>query len=152
MKTYQFQAEILKVEDMDAAYITFPYNVFEEFGVKGQVKVKAVFDNKIEYRGSLAKMGLDCHCLGMTKKVRSQLGKMPGDVVVVDLKADDEPRIVDVPEDVTMQLKSTGLEESFKRLSYTKQKEYMVSIMSAKKPETRNKRITELMESLKRSE
>ena len=142
VKTYRFQAEILKHEDMNAAYITFPYDVAEEFGVKGQVKVKAVFDGNIEYRGSLAKMGLDCHCLGMTKEIRGLLGKNPGDVVTVSLHVDNEPRFVDIPEDIKTGLKSSGLDEAFQKLSYTKQKEYVVSIMSAKKLETRNRKNT----------
>lgn len=122
MKTYNFQAEILKHENMDAAYITFPYNVEEEFGSKGQVKVKAIFEGKIEYRGSLAKMGLDCHCLGITKKIRELLGKRPGDFIQVTLYMDNDPRIVEVPEDLKEELQKNMLKETFIKLSYTKQK------------------------------
>ena len=37
-KIYEFAAVILKVPDIDGAYIEFPYDVREEFG-KGRVKV-----------------------------------------------------------------------------------------------------------------
>lgn len=40
MKSYSFQAQIQKHDGMDAAYITFPYDVEQEFGTKGQVKVQ----------------------------------------------------------------------------------------------------------------
>lgn len=44
MKKYEFDALIQKHDSIDAAFIEFPYDVLEEFGTKGQVKVKAVFD------------------------------------------------------------------------------------------------------------
>jgi len=47
---------------MDAAYIEFPYDVYKEFGKRGQVEVKASFDG-FEYRGSLVRMGMQSHCI-----------------------------------------------------------------------------------------
>ena len=44
-KIYEFEAEIIKVQDMDAAYIVFPFDIREEFG-KGRVKVHATFDGE----------------------------------------------------------------------------------------------------------
>ena len=44
-KVYEFEAVILKVPDIDGAYIEFPYDVREEFG-KGRVKVHATFDGE----------------------------------------------------------------------------------------------------------
>ncbi|MFC5649089.1 YdeI/OmpD-associated family protein [Paenibacillus solisilvae] len=152
MKTYTFQAQILKHPDMDAAYIQFPYNVEEEFGAKGQVKVKAVFDGTAEYRGSLAKMGLDCHCLGVTKKVRGQLGKKPGEWVQVRLSQDTEPRIVEVPEDLLNELRHHKIESVFQQLSFTKKQEIVQSIVSSKKEETRLKRINDALTNLSKME
>lgn len=37
-KTYEFEAIIQKVPDIDGAYVEFPYDVKAEFG-KGRVKV-----------------------------------------------------------------------------------------------------------------
>ena len=42
-KKYEFDALILKVPDIDGAYVEFPYDVRKEFG-KGRVKVHALFD------------------------------------------------------------------------------------------------------------
>ena len=44
-KVYEFDTVILKVPDIDGAYIEFPYDVKEEFG-KGRVKVYATFDGE----------------------------------------------------------------------------------------------------------
>jgi hypothetical protein len=148
MKVYPFKAEILQHEGINAAYITFPYDVVEEFGMKGQVKVRVLFDEKVEYRGSLVKMGLDYHCLGITKMVREQIGKKPGDTVNVTLYQDNEPRIVEVPEDLMEQLQLHKLEETFLKLSYTKQKELVAGVINSKKSETRNKRILGIVNSL----
>ena len=53
-KTYEFEAIIQKVPDVDGAYIEFPYDVKEEFG-KGRVKVHATFDGE-PYDGSVVNM------------------------------------------------------------------------------------------------
>jgi len=141
MKIYEFDAEIKTQDSMDAAFVEFPYDVEREFGVKGQVKVIATFDD-CEYRGSLAKMGHACHILGITKKIRAFIGKKAGDIVHVILKEDDEPRIVEVPEDFSIQLEENQQAMIFfDTLSYTNRKEYVQWIESAKKVETREKRI-----------
>ncbi len=154
MKIYEFDAEIKKQHSIDAAFIEFPYDVEKEFGVKGQVKVQATFDG-CEYRGSLAKMGHNCHILGMTQKIRAEIGKKPGDTVHVILKKDDEPRIVEIPEDFKQLLEENEQAMSFfDTLSYTNRKEYVQWIASAKKSETHEKRIkdtiTMLIDKVKR--
>ena len=59
-----------------------------------------MFDGKVEYRGSLAKMKSNFHMLGLTQEVRKQLGKDFGDEVSVKLWEDKEERMVEIPEDV----------------------------------------------------
>ena len=149
MKIYEFDAEIKKKEGMDAAFIEFPYNVEAEFGVKGQGKVSVTFDG-YGYRGSLAKMGHHCHLLGITKNIRDAIGKQPGDVVHIVLKRDDEPRVVDIPQDLMERLEEDKeVHEFFNRLSYTNQKSYVNKITSAKKEETRAKRLDEAIVTLR---
>lgn len=81
MKKYEFDAIIQKVDDMDAAYIEFPYDVRKEFG-KGRVKVRATFDG-YNYEGILVKMKTECHIIGIRKEIRSIIRKQAGDVVHV---------------------------------------------------------------------
>lgn len=83
-KVYEFDAEILKVEGIDGAYIEFPYDVRTEFG-KGRVKVQASFDGE-PYDGSLVRMKTVNHILGIRKDIRAKIGKQPGDIVHVILK------------------------------------------------------------------
>jgi len=55
-KEIKFKAIIQQNGTMNAAFVEFPFSVEELFGKKGQVKIKALFDETVEYRGSLAKM------------------------------------------------------------------------------------------------
>ena len=129
------------------AFIKFPFSTEELFGKKGQVKIKVLLDEKVEYRGSLAKMKSDGHLLGLTQEVRKQLGKTFGDKVTVKLWEDQEERIVEIPDDVLEVFeKNIKAFEMYQKMSYTHRKEYMRWITEAKKPETRENRKVKLIE------
>lgn len=148
MKKYEFSAPILMHEGMDAAFVEFPFDVEKEFGSRGRVKVHASFDG-VEYRGSLAKMGHPCHCLGITKEIRKKIGKTSGDIVQVILWQDTEPRVAELPDDLLAVLSEfPGLLEQFRKLSYTLQKELVAYINQAKKQETRERRINKAIDFL----
>ncbi len=133
MGKYEFDAKKIKHEGLDAGYIEFPYNVEKEFKKKGQVKVKALFDGLL-YRGSLAKMGHDCHIVGLTKEVRKKIGKNPDDMVHVIIEEDLEERTVKIPAELLEKLSVDGMAvELFEKLSYTHRKEYVQWIMSQKR-------------------
>ncbi len=83
-KTYEFEAVIKKVPDIDGAYIEIPFDVKAEFG-KGRVKVFATFDSE-PYAGSIVKMGTPCHILGIRKDIRAKINKQPGDTVKVTIR------------------------------------------------------------------
>ncbi|MDD2717989.1 MAG: YdeI/OmpD-associated family protein [Candidatus Wallbacteria bacterium] len=140
MTIYEFDAVILKHDEIDAAFIEFPYDVEKEFGTKGQVKILATFDG-CAYRGSLAKMGHACHCLGLTKVIRSRIGKQPGETIHVVITRDDQPREIEIP-DVFMERLSSSPEarKLFDSLSFTNRKAYVQWIICAKKEETRSRR------------
>lgn len=147
MKKIEFEAPVLQHHNMNAAYVEFPFSAEEFFGKKGQVKIKAVFDKKIEYRGSLANMGQGCHVLGLTRDVRKSLRKTFGDMVAVELWEDKEERTVDIPEDVVEIFnQNEKAKKLFDKMSYTHRKEYIRWITSAKKPETRENRKVKMIE------
>lgn len=140
MKVYEFEAKILQPEDKVGAYIEFPYNAEAEFGRKGWVRVVATFDG-LEYRGSLANMGMGCHVLIITKKIREELRKQHGDILKVTIVEDFEPRVIEIPEDFnTLLLNNERAKIEFDKFSYTKRKEIVDWINDAKKEETREKR------------
>lgn len=93
-ESYVFDAIIHKVQDVDGAYVIFPYDVRKEFG-KGRIKVHATFDG-VPYDGSIVNMGLKhedcsiCYIIGITKDMRKRLDKKPGDTVMVTMSVRDQ--------------------------------------------------------------
>lgn len=140
--SYKFEAVIKKVPDKDATFIEIPFDVEKELGAK-RVKVKVKFDN-IDYRGSIVRMGQECYMIGITKAIRNQIGKGTGDSIFVEVEKDEEVREIELPSDFKNELEQN--EEALKfynNLSYSAKRKYYQWITSAKKEETRQKRITE---------
>jgi hypothetical protein len=145
-----FSATIEQHSGIDAAFIKFPFDVEKHFGSKGQIKVKALFDENVLYRGSLVKMGYDCHLLGITKEIRKRLNKSFGDSIQVEIEKDEDIREVIVPVDVSILLNKDSKAKAFyEKLSYTDKKEYIRWIDSAKKEETRLARIERFLNNMK---
>lgn len=92
-KTYEFDAIIHKVPDIDGAYVKFPYDVKTEFG-KGRAKVHATFDG-VPYDGSVVNMsvknadGSVCYIIGLRKDICAKIGKQSGDSVHVTIQERD---------------------------------------------------------------
>ena len=147
----KFNAEIKKIEGKDGAYIEIPFDVEEVYGAK-RVKVKATFDG-VEYRGSIVKMGLPCYIIGITKEIRKKIEKEPGDIIEVTIEKDEEERVVEIPTDFKERIElDNNIKEFWNTLSFSIQKKYVTWITSAKKEETRNKRIDTAIEKLKNKE
>lgn len=83
-KRFEFDAKIIKVPDIDGAYVEIPFDVKAVFG-KGRVPVNATFDG-FPYAGSLVRMGTECHIIGIRKNIRKQIGKQPGDTIRVTIE------------------------------------------------------------------
>lgn len=147
----KFNAEIKKIEGKDGAYIEIPFDVEEVYGAK-RVKVKATFDG-VEYRGSIVKMGLPCYIIGITKEIRKKIEKEPGDIIEVTIEKDEEERVVEIPTDFKERIElDNNIKEFWNTLSFSMQKKYVTWITSAKKEDTRNKRIDTAIEKLKNKE
>jgi hypothetical protein len=131
------------------AFVEVPFDVEKEFGSK-RPKVKALIEG-IPYRGTLTRMGTDCHILGIRKEIHEQVRKTFGDEVTIMVEPDTEPRVIEVPADLMKELKKDKEAKAlFDKLSYTHQKEYVNWITEAKKEETRQDRILKTIEMLKK--
>ena len=140
--SYKFEGIIKKIPDKDATFVEIPFDVEKEFGAK-KVEVKAKFDG-VDYRGSIVSMGQGCYMIGITKAIRNQIGKEAGDNIFVEVEKDEEVREIQLPEDFKNELEKN--EEALKfynTLSYSAKRKYYQWITSAKKEETRQKRINE---------
>ena len=142
---HSFKAILETTDDgINTAYITIPFDVEKIYGIRGQVKVKATFDGH-PYRGVLANMGTGHHIIGVRKDIRQAIGKKVGDSVKVTLEQDLEERVVQIPVDLESVLsKNPKAKSVYDALSFTNRKEYALWISSAKKPETKKRRLAEI--------
>ena len=134
----EFDAVIERDGDSQIAYCAIPFCVESVFQKK-RVKIRATLDTVI-YRGLLTPMG-GRYLLGISKKVRADLGKSFGDTIHVQIEEDVEPREVAVPIDFQVALAAANKQVQFSTLSFSHQKEYVTWIEGAKKTSTRNTRI-----------
>ena len=124
-----------------SAFVEFPHDLKELFGVGNLVPITAVFDGRVPYQGVLAKMGGPRPVLVIRKDVRAALGKGPGDEVEVEVRLDDAPRTVELADDVAAALDAGGARADFDALAYSHRKEFVRWIEEAKRPEPRRTRI-----------
>ena len=130
------------------AFVEIPFDVEKTFGSK-KPKVKAMIEG-VPYRGTLVRMGSECHMLLILKGIREQIGKTFGDEIKVTVEADTEPRVIEVPKDLLKEFKKDkDAKAFFDKLAYTHQREYVMWIEEAKRDETRQARIVKMMEMLK---
>jgi hypothetical protein len=141
-----FNTVLEKHENMDATGITIPFDVKEIFGAM-KVPVKATI-NGAEYRSTIFRMG-GRYMMAVPKIFREAAGVKAGEKITVTLEKDTEKRTVEVPQDLAGALEKAGLTETFAKMSFTHQKEYVNAINEAKREETRTRRIEKTVEALK---
>ena len=136
-KKYTFTATIQNPGG-GGAFVEIPFDVEKEFGSK-RPRIKALIEG-IPYRGTLVRMGSECHMLLILKDIREQAGKTFGDEIKVVVEADVEPRVVELPADLMKEFKKDKTaKENYDKLAYTHQKEYVKWIEESKKEETDRK-------------
>ena len=137
MSSKTFKTRIVRNGSM--CFIPLNFDPKEVFGkVRAPVKVTL---NGYTYRSTIAAMG-GPPCLPLRKSNREAAGLEGGETIDVRLDLDTEKREVVPPADLRRALKAKrGATERWNTLSYSHQKEHVEAIESAKKPETRARRI-----------
>lgn len=88
--------------------------------------------------------------LGLNRAVREAAGVQAGDTVEVSIELDTAPREVDVPEVLANALaRDHAAKATFEALAFTHRKEYARWVADAKRPETRERRVTQALELLR---
>ena len=130
--------------------VPIPREVATELGLKGMPKIQAVIAGT-PYRGSLMPMGDGTYCLGVLKSIQEAAGVGLGDTIEVLLELDTAPRTVEPPADLaTVLAKDKKAAAAWENLSFTDRKELALGLTSAKKPETRRRRLAAALERLRR--
>ncbi len=139
MRRYRFEAAIQRSTGW-GAFVLFPHDAEAEFHRKGRVPVQALLGG-VPYTGSLMPSTAGYHRLSVPREICAQLEKAPGDLIKVELWRDDSPRTVELPEAFVRLLRTERLLAKFEALSMTRRKEYRNWILSAKRDETRSRRM-----------
>jgi len=137
MVSKSFKVKI--VRDGPMCYIPVSFDPKSVFGkVRAPVRVTL---NGYTYRSTIAAMG-GPPCIPLRKSHREAAGLEGGETLEVRLELDTEPREVALPADFAKALKAVPAAWArWKDLSYSHQREHVEAIVSAKKPETRARRI-----------
>ena len=101
--------------------------------------------NSVPFRSRLAVYSGKSY-LGFTAAIRSQAQISLGDMLQIELESDDAPREIELPSELKAVLTINPMAKAaFEKLSFTCRKEYVVWISSAKREETRERRVKEAL-------
>ncbi|MBK8258770.1 MAG: DUF1905 domain-containing protein [Polyangiaceae bacterium] len=140
----EFEASLKPANATAACFVDFPWDLKETYGKGNLVPVKVTWDKKVEYKGTLAKMGGECAMVLARKDVLAQLKKKAGDKVHVRVELDAAPREHELPEDAANAVKANvAAAAGWAALSPSCKREYVMWITEAKRPETRAKRVAQ---------
>ena len=131
--------------------VPIPKEVATKLGLKGMPKIKAVIAGT-PYRGSLMPMGDGTYCLGVLKSIQEAAGVGAGESISIDIELDTAPRTVEMPPDLANKIAHDNKAiAAWDALSFTNKKEMARSLEEAKRPETRERRLAQAVESLRSS-
>jgi Bacteriocin-protection, YdeI or OmpD-Associated/Domain of unknown function (DUF1905) len=127
--------------------VELPFDAKATFG-KGRAPVRGRV-NGADFRTTVAAYGGRSY-VGFNTALRERAGIAMGDDVEVELELDDAPREVELPPELERLLaEDPESREFFDGLSYTHRREYAEWIASAKKEETRERRLGKAREMLR---
>jgi len=139
----------LTLEPMSASNSAFWVDEADVLALGGGRRPKVVVTVEgVTWRTSIAPMG-GHFCLGLTKAQYAQTGVQAGQSYEIEFVLDTEERMVEIPEDLEAVLSGDAdLRAAWDRLSYTHRKEHALALTSAKKDETRNRRLQAIIAAL----
>jgi hypothetical protein len=118
-------------------------------GERVRIPVRVTINDRT-FRTTTFRMGDEHVRIGLNKEIVAAAVVRAGQNVVIDIEVDDEPRTVEPPPGLARALsRNKTARAAWNDLSYTRQREYAQSIESAKKAETRARRIAKCVEDLR---
>jgi hypothetical protein len=114
---------------------------FDQRAVFGRARPPVVVEvGGHRYRSTIAVMN-GVTFVPLRRSNREAAGVTQGDVVEVTLTLDTEPRTIELPGVLANALDTASVRLGRERLSYSAQREQVAAVESARRPETRAKRI-----------
>jgi hypothetical protein len=144
----QFSAS-LEAGRNGGAYVVLPDHVVAALGEENRMRVTGTL-NGVEFASNTMAMGAGRICLGVHKATRQAAGVGIGDVVDVRVERDTRPRELEVPADLAGALAADAhAAAAFDSMSFTHRREYVEWITTAKRADTRDRRVTQTLEQLR---
>jgi len=147
-KPITFHTTILQT-GKNTAGIQVPEEVMEKLGAGKQPLVRVTI-NKYTYRSAVAVMS-GKYMISFNPEHRKAAGVQGGDEATVTLELDLEPRTVEIPTDLKDALIKANALDAFEKSAPSMKKEYVRQVKEAKAQETRERRITKIVEKLSAS-
>ena len=139
---------VVQLGGKTATGIEVPPEVVASLGPSKKPAVRVTIGG-YTYRSTVATMG-GVFMLPVSAEVRAQAGVGAGDEVQVDVELDTEPREVMVPDDLAAALDTDQQARAFfEGLSYSNRRRIVLSVQGAKAADTRQRRISRTVESLR---
>jgi Bacteriocin-protection, YdeI or OmpD-Associated/Domain of unknown function (DUF1905) len=137
----------IQVEGRTATYFEVPLDIPELYG-RARPPVRVQIGGHT-YRSTIAVYG-GRYYLPLNRANRTAAGVAAGQTVTVEIDVDDEPRTVDVPEDLQKALAADAeAAAAYEGMSYSHRREYVDWIVEARRAETRRRRIEQTLERLR---
>lgn len=138
-----FETRILQDDGSSATAVEIPFDPKEAFG-KLRAPVRATIGGHT-YRTTVFRMG-GTTFIPLNKENRAAAGVSGGEKATVTLELDTAARTVTPPPELAEALAASPvLTAAWRELSYTAQRENTESITSAKRPETRERRLAKTL-------
>ena len=147
-KPVKFHTTILQT-GRNTAGIQVPEEVMGKLGAGKRPLVRVTINN-YTYRSAVAVMG-GKYMISFNPEHRKASGIQGGDEADVTLELDVEPRTVEIPSDLKDALMKAHALEAFEKSTPSMKKEYVRQVEEAKAQQTRERRITKIVEKLSAS-
>jgi Bacteriocin-protection, YdeI or OmpD-Associated/Domain of unknown function (DUF1905) len=135
------------VEGGTATYFEVPLDIPELYG-RARPPVRVTIGGHT-YRSTIAVYG-GRYFLPLNRANRTAAGVAAGQRVTVEIDVDDEPRTIEVPEDLREALAADPeAAAAYEEMSYSHRKEYVDWISEAKRADTRRRRVAGAIERLR---
>lgn len=139
---------VLESTGANTAAFVIPDTFVEALGAGRRPKVKVTVNGKV-FRTSIANMR-GPYWLGISKARREEADLVVGERYTLQIEADTQERTVELPDGLAAAIAGDDAAlAAWQRLSFTNKREIAESITSAKKPETRERRIAKAADRLR---
>jgi hypothetical protein len=145
VSTIRFTARLIQPQATEkigsSTFLTLPKNASTKLPSRGMTMVEGTI-NAFPFRAALEPNGKGTHCLKVNKALRDAAGADAEDTVAVEIaRAGEEPE-ARVPMDLRKALAAAPLAQaSWADITPIARRDWILSIISAKQPETRMRRI-----------